>query len=105
VRKTARWKKLLVELPPNHNTQQKKTKKGLTMLLCLPGPYAAAAYIFATTTSTSTKLAGSLTNIPINLPTAAICMILIIFNERGDFYTTARFLMMMNLKKSTIDGN
>jgi hypothetical protein len=42
-----------------------------------------------------TKLASDLI-IPIDIPIAAICVILVIFNEIGDFYTAARFLMMMN---------
>jgi hypothetical protein len=63
------------------------------MLPCLPGPYAAAAYIAATTRSTPTKLSGNLTHIPIEISIAAICVILVIFNERGDFYL---FLMIMN---------
>ncbi len=61
------------------------------MLPCLPGPYAATAYILATTRIMPTKLVGNLTHIPINIPIAVICMILVILNERGDFYTTAIF--------------
>jgi hypothetical protein len=74
---------------PQHTT--KKKKKALTMLPCFPGPFAAAAYIAATTRSMPTKLEGNLTHIPINIPIAAIGRILVIFNKRGDFYTTASF--------------
>jgi hypothetical protein len=52
--------------------------------------------IASTTSSTPTKLADNLTHIPIDIPIAAICAIVVIFNERGDFYTTVSFLMMMN---------
>jgi hypothetical protein len=61
------------------------------MLPCSPEPYAVAAYIAATTRSMPTKLVGHLTHIPINIPIEAICTILVIFHERGDFYTTASF--------------
>jgi hypothetical protein len=80
--KTACGQKLPVEHPLNHNTT-KKHKKVLTMLLCLPRPYAATAFIPATTKSTPTKLAGNLTYIPIDISIEAICGILDIFYKKG----------------------
>jgi hypothetical protein len=81
-----------------HHTTQKKHKKStdnasmFIQTLC-----SRCLHIAATTRHTPTKLVGYLTHIPINIPIAAICVILVIFDERGDFYTTASFLMMMNL--------
>jgi hypothetical protein len=52
--------------------------------------------VAATTRSMPTKLVGDFTHIPINIPISTICAIMVIFNERGNFYTAASFLMMMN---------
>jgi hypothetical protein len=75
VAKTACGQKLLVELHPNQHTTLKNNM--LTVLPCLPGLYAAAAYIASTTMSTPTKLAGDFTHIPINIPIVAIYMMLV----------------------------
>jgi hypothetical protein len=70
---------------PQHTTI-KERKNALTMLPCLTGPYAPAAYFLSTMRTLPTKLVGDLTHTPINTPTEAICEILIIF------YTFITFL-------------
>ncbi len=61
---------------PQHTTI-KECKKALTILLCLTGPYAPAAYFLSTMRTLPTKLVGDLSHTPINTPIKAICKILI----------------------------
>jgi hypothetical protein len=51
----------------------------MTMLPCLPGPYAPAASFSSTMRTSPTKLVGDLAHIPINTPIKAICEIWFIF--------------------------
>ncbi len=92
VAKTARRQKTAHGAPsePQHTTI-KERKKALTILPCLTGPYAPAAYFLSTMRTLPTKLAGNLTHTPINTPIKAIRMILIIFSTFITFLHHSNF--------------
>ena len=93
VAKTARWQKTACGAPSKQqHTTIKECKKALTIIPCLTGPYAPAAYFLSTMRTLLTKLVGDLTHTPINTPIEAICEILIISNTFITFLHHSEFI-------------